>query len=145
MLAKAKTKEDQNSGNNIILAGLGIQVVFFAFFMVVTVIFHHRIIRNPTTKSFTTTAPWKSLVWILYFTSLLIMIRSLFRMIEYGQGTDGALMQTETYVYLFDATLMFIVAAVFGVRHPDEVLSVHKSTFNDVGSSSNLNSYPMVK
>ncbi|OAL53739.1 RTA1 like protein, partial [Pyrenochaeta sp. DS3sAY3a] len=122
ILATAKSESSQKTGNNVILLGLGIQVVFFAFFMVVTIIFHVRIAKNPTPKSLIIATPWVRFLWILYLASLLIMIRSVFRMIEYAQGNNGALLQKEIYVYLLDATLMMIVAAAFAMYHPGEVL-----------------------
>lgn len=132
-------------GNNIILLGLGIQIVFFVFFIIVTIVFHLRIARRPTTKSLATVAPWKKLLWVLYLTSLLILVRSLFRMIEYGQGNDGDLLKKEMYVYVLDATLMFIVAAVFTVHHPSEVLETYTALDESVGATTVMDSYPMVK
>ncbi|KAI8942623.1 hypothetical protein NX059_000677 [Plenodomus lindquistii] len=92
MPATAKDKAAQDLGNNIILSGLGIQVVFFAFFMIVTVVFHTRINRRPTATSLATSAPWRRSLWVLYFASVLILVRSLFRMMKYAQGSDGVLM-----------------------------------------------------
>ncbi|KAJ4298056.1 hypothetical protein N0V90_005955 [Kalmusia sp. IMI 367209] len=144
ILATAKSESSQSLGNKVILLGLGIQVVFFAFFMVVTVVFHLRIIRNPTTKSLTVPVPWARFLWILYLASLLIMVRSVFRMTEYAQGNDGALMQKEVYVYLLDATLMFIVAAVFAVYHPGDILQRYGVLKEDFGNVTGSDSLPMV-
>lgn len=102
--------------------GLGIQVIFFGFFIVVTVVFHRRIINHPTPKSYSVGSPWKSFLWVLYASSVLIMIRSIFRMIEYAGGSDGDLMQKEIYVYVFDSILMLIVAGLFVVYHPSRIL-----------------------
>lgn len=43
------------------------------------------------------TAPpgWATLLWILYAASVLILVRSVFRLIEYGGGRDGYLMRKE--------------------------------------------------
>lgn len=73
MLSTAKTADDQDRGNNIILAGLGIQVVFFGFFIITAVIFHIRIARNPTARSYAVVAPWQIFLYILYASSLLII------------------------------------------------------------------------
>ncbi|KAF2855746.1 RTA1-domain-containing protein [Plenodomus tracheiphilus IPT5] len=144
MLAKAKDKAAQDLGNNVILAGLGIQVVFFAIFMIVTVVFHIRITKRPTSTSLAIAAPWERLLWVLYFASVLIMVRSLFRMMEYAQGSDGFLMQKEMYVYAFDATLMFNVAAVFCLYHPGGTLIAYKKLDDGLEVNRAEDSYPMV-
>lgn len=133
MLANAKSKDDQDRGENVIVGGLGIQVVFFGFFMVVTVIFHRRILANPTPRSLTIVAPWKQYILILYTASAFIMVRSVFRIAEYVGGADGTLQSTEVYIYIFDATLMFIVSAVLNVYHPTAIISnQHKRlTYSD--------------
>jgi hypothetical protein len=51
------------------------------------------------------------------------MIRSSFRIAEYIQGEDRSLLKTETYLYLFDAALMFLTMALFKVFHPRKVVS----------------------
>lgn len=131
-------------GNYVILGGLGIQVVFFGFFMIVTLVFHLRIAKRPTTTSLSITAPWKRLLWVLYGSSLLIMVRSVFRMMEYAQGSDGMLMQKEIYVYALDATLMFNVAAIFIVFHPGGTLVPYKMLDDELESSRSMDTYPMV-
>lgn len=62
----------------------------------------------------------------LYLVSGLIMVRSVFRMIEYAQGHNGALIRKEIYVYVLDALLMIVVAVVFAVCHPSALFIEHK-------------------
>ncbi|KAH6655873.1 RTA1 like protein-domain-containing protein [Truncatella angustata] len=144
MLATAKTPSSQSLGNNVILLGLAIQVLFFGFFMVVTLVFHVRLMRRPTQKSMAISAPWHRFIWVLYGTSLFIMIRSVFRMAEYAQGNDGSLLQTEIYIYVLDALLMVFVAIIFAIYHPSEVLNAvvvyHQNSFPGENDA-----YPMVK
>lgn len=123
MLAKANTADDQKRGTNIITGGLFIQVIFFGFFMAVSAIFNLRIAQNPTIKSLRLEVPWQKYMSILYVASFLIMVRSIFRIAEYVQGQDGALLKTEAYIYIFDATLMFLTMAVFNVYHPSKIIS----------------------
>ncbi|KAK4236568.1 hypothetical protein C8A03DRAFT_35507 [Achaetomium macrosporum] len=123
LMAKAKSPDDQKMGENIILGGLGIQIVFFGFFIVTTIVFHVRIARNPTPRSYSVTGPWRQHIMALYASSVLILVRSLFRMAEFGLGNDGVLMQSEAYLLGLDGALMFIVTAVFLWSHPSRVLS----------------------
>ncbi|KAM7215193.1 RTA1 like domain containing protein [Rhypophila decipiens] len=126
MLSSAKTKKDQDLGNNVVLAGLGIQVVVFGLFIITTVLFHMRMRKQPTSRSFGVTTPWTQLLWVLYASSALIMVRSMFRMIEYALGWDNVLMQSEVYLFLLDGALMVLVTLLFLVYHPGRVLIGYK-------------------
>lgn len=103
------------------MLGLGVQIAFFSAFMIVTAMFHLRMNRRPTVKSRGTIIPWKRFLYVLYVVSLLVMVRSMFRLIEYAQGQDGALIKKEVYVYLLDALLMAIVSGIFAWYHPKDL------------------------
>lgn len=45
----------------------------------------------------------------LYAASLLILVRSGFRLVQYPQGEQGALSKREVLGYVFDASLMLVV------------------------------------
>ncbi|KAF5257071.1 hypothetical protein FOXYS1_12419 [Fusarium oxysporum] len=126
MLATAKTKSAVKRGENIIVGGLGIQIIFFGFFMVVTLVFHLRINRNPTQKSQEITTPWKKLLIVLYSASLFIMVRSVFRVAEYVMGKDSELQSKEYFIYIFDALLMSLVVVSLNVFHPSRVTNHDK-------------------
>ncbi|KAI7771966.1 hypothetical protein LZL87_011659 [Fusarium oxysporum] len=126
MLANAKSKGDQKMGQNIIIIGLAVQIYFFAFFMNILHIFQRRITQRPTSNSLSSTSPWKLFILVLYVDSGLIMIRSIFRMVEYITGSNGVLQSTETYIYVFDASMIFITIALFNVVHPGRAILVSK-------------------
>lgn len=96
-------------GEKVIIAGLFVQIFVFGFFMITTVAFHRRIIARPTAQSAENIIPWKKYLQILYGVSALIMVRSVFRVVEYLQGNAGYLIQREYFLYIFDAALMFLV------------------------------------
>ncbi|KAH6653316.1 RTA1 like protein-domain-containing protein [Truncatella angustata] len=123
MLTTAKTQDDVRRGENIILGGLGIQILFFGFFVVVTAVFHRRIRNDPTPKSVRILAPWRKLLYTLYGTSMLIMIRSIYRVAEYAEGSGGELQSKEFWLYIFDALPMVFVALAFNWMHPSKVIS----------------------
>ncbi|CAM1502569.1 Fc.00g073450.m01.CDS01, partial [Cosmosporella sp. VM-42] len=87
-LSGAKTKQDRDQGQLIIIIGLAIQLVFFGFFIIATSIFHWRIRKTPTNKSFNAGVHWEKLLYVLYGASVLIMVRSIFRVAEYILGED---------------------------------------------------------
>ncbi|KAH8662575.1 RTA1 like protein-domain-containing protein [Xylariales sp. PMI_506] len=123
VLSKAKTESDVQHGNDIIIGGLCVQIIFFGFFVIVSFVFHRRILRVPTRESMITTAPWKQLLYVLYLSSVFIMIRSIYRVAEYITGSDGALQSSEAYLYCLDALPMFLVAVAYCWFHPSRVVN----------------------
>jgi len=57
---------------------------------------------------------------MLYITSALIMVCSVFRVIEHLQGTAGSLLRHKAYVYIFDSCLMLAAMFLFNWRHPGD-------------------------
>lgn len=70
--------------------------------------------------------PWKRHIYGLYAGSTLIMIRSIFRVIEYLQGNNGYLLKHEVFLYVFDAALMFLVMVLFNWIHPSQVTETYQ-------------------
>ncbi|KAM0322762.1 hypothetical protein ACHAQA_009353 [Verticillium albo-atrum] len=108
----------QDMGEKIILAGLFIQIIIFGLFIVTSYIFHTRINKNRPDTSRTYGTHWRTILFMLYAVSGLIMIRSIFRVIEYAMGNDGYLLSHEWTLYIFDALLMFVVVALFAWYFP---------------------------
>ncbi|KAF2708655.1 putative RTA1 domain protein [Pleomassaria siparia CBS 279.74] len=132
-------------GEKIILSGLFLQLAFFGFFIVVVALFHRRLVRantpptpshafsmsNQHMASTSTTIniydlPWKRHLYALYAASTLIVIRSIFRVIEYLQGNTGYLLRYEVFLYVFDAALMLGVMVLFNWVHPSQVTDVYQ-------------------
>jgi len=119
-------------GSNVTIGGLIVQLLFFGFFVVVTSVFHFRISRHPTSKSradldLTRGQGLKQRNWFtiligLYLVSFLILVRSIFRLVEYIEGYGGYIMTHEVFMYIFDAVLMWAAMAVMNVYHPAEIL-----------------------
>jgi hypothetical protein len=113
-------------GEHLILAGLFVQIIFFSVFVCVALVFHVRIVRNPSARAETMPsggrAGWMTLLKTLYLASALILVRSVFRVVEYIQGNAGYLLRNEVWLYLFDACLMFIAVALFNFVHPSNVV-----------------------
>ncbi|KAJ5265828.1 hypothetical protein N7524_006846 [Penicillium chrysogenum] len=118
MLVKASTAE---KGGNVIKVGLIIQIIFFGIFIITSIVFHVKLVRNGSRVLQQRQVPWKKHQIALYIGSLLIFVRSIFRYIEYNQGNSGILLQHEFYSYIFDAALMLLVMVVFNVVHPAEI------------------------
>jgi hypothetical protein len=137
-MAQAKTADDQQTGENVILGGLGIQILFFGFFIATAIVFHARIAKRPTAQSYSVPGPWKTHILALYAGSVLILVRSVFRMAEFALGNDGVLMRSEAYLLALDSALMWLVTAVFLWSHPSRVLVGGKDEVVGVGLESGL-------
>ncbi|KAL4922611.1 RTA1 like protein-domain-containing protein [Aspergillus aurantiobrunneus] len=115
---------DENSaqtGENIIVGGLFVQIVFFAFFVITAVTFEIRMARQRVVVSPELQSIWRRHMMALCFTSVLILIRSVIRVVEYLMGYDSYLMRQEVFIYVFDALLMFIVLFTLNWIHPSEI------------------------
>ena len=110
-----------STGQNVIIGGLFVQIVFFGFFLISAVVFQCRVSAHPTAAAVASQVPWTKHMWALHSSSILVLIRSVVRVIEYIQGTYGYVMSHEAFIYVFDGLLMFVVTAIFIAVHPSEV------------------------
>lgn len=108
-------------GEKIIIAGLFVQIAFFGFFVATAVQFHRRLLvdTEPLSKESKASIPWKKHLAVLYTVSAVILIRSIFRVVEYLQGNGGYLISHELFLYIFDTLLMVLVMAIFLVFYID--------------------------
>jgi hypothetical protein len=146
-----KSEKSMKLGEKIVLTGLFLQILFFGFFVVVSVIFDRRIQKSPTPQSVSPAIPWRKHLLTLYAASAFILVRSIFRVIEYLQGNNGYLLRNEFWLYIFDAVLMLAVMVIFNVVHPGEVKAllvggkaargVKMETLNEVPKTENLVRY----
>jgi hypothetical protein len=122
------TLSAMKTGEKLIVIGLFVQLVFFGFFVAVAGIFHTRLQRDgPASTSVDLSAlPWKRHLLALYASSALILVRSVFRVIEYLMGNAGYLLRHEVFLYLFDAVLMLAVMIIFNFVHPSEVTDLYQ-------------------
>ncbi|KAJ6007400.1 hypothetical protein N7540_011376 [Penicillium herquei] len=110
-----------STGEDVIIGGLIAQIVFFGFFTITAIVFQLRIAKNPTSRSIEEKSRWQRHMFALYAASILILIRSVVRVVEYVQGYEGYLMKHEVFIYVFDALLMFGVTMSLQFIHPSEV------------------------
>lgn len=126
------TVSAMNTGENVTIGGLCVQLLFFGVFVIAAILFHLRIRKSPTSVSLAAVSPgsrlpwndisWMSTMWGLYTSSVLILVRSIFRLVEYAQGNDGYLISHEAFMYVFDSMLMFFAMIALNIWHPSKVL-----------------------
>ncbi|KAL4812459.1 RTA1 like protein [Aspergillus spinulosporus] len=116
-------------GQWVIIVGLCVQLVFFSAFLIASIAFHLRISRAPTTESDRTMDrtkswpnDWRGLLFACYFVSVLILVRSVYRVVEFAQGNSGYVISHEAFLYVLDAFMMLLVMMTFNLFHPSIVL-----------------------
>lgn len=118
-------------GANIVIGGLAVQLLFFGFFVIVSAVFHWRVKKQPQsihefirpTRGFSSRITWESVMYALYAACLLILVRSVFRVVEFVEGNNGFIMRREYLLYIFDACLMSLTGLVLIVIYPGHLLS----------------------
>jgi hypothetical protein len=122
-------------GERIIVGGLFVQIFFFSYFVISALWFHTRISAQPTALSIREETPWQKHIILLYATSTIILVRSVFRVVEYLMGNDGWVLRHEFMLYIFDTILMFAVVAIFILKHPGTL-------FIDAPTNTNPSAHP---
>ncbi|EUC30069.1 hypothetical protein COCVIDRAFT_102317 [Bipolaris victoriae FI3] len=116
--AQASGPEGALQGIKIVKIGLSIQLVAFGLFLVMVVVLHTRLRGSPSSVSERPRVSWEKHFYALYVVSVLIVVRSLFRLIEFAQGPDGHILKTEWMMYVFDASLLLASTVCYAVIHP---------------------------
>ncbi|KAJ4172641.1 hypothetical protein NW754_002843 [Fusarium falciforme] len=123
---------DPNLGSNIIVGGLIFQIAIFGVFIATALIFNSRFRRHVAGGAVVYDVPWQESLNMLYVTSMMIMVRNIFRVVEYAMGSDGYLLSVEWGVYVFDAALMTLTMAWFFWRYPSQLKQAIKANSEEV-------------
>ncbi|KAG0136693.1 RTA1 like protein-domain-containing protein [Tuber indicum] len=109
--------KDPAPGNNLMLAGLGFQVFTLVLFMLLCAEYAYRV-KN-TTQSFDVThaklrssKKFRGFLAALSLATILIFIRSIYRVIEMAQGWDGELTKNETLFFVLEGVMVVIAVLV---------------------------------
>ncbi|KAE8343242.1 hypothetical protein BDV24DRAFT_172994 [Aspergillus arachidicola] len=113
--------DDPSTGEHVIIGGLFVQIIFFGFFVITAIVFELRMAKKHIGASVEAGRIWRRHMVALYVTSVLILVRSVVRVVEYLDGYDGFLMKHEVFIYVFDALLMFVAMAVLNYIHPSQI------------------------
>lgn len=134
--------DSQESGSNLVTAGLFVQIAFFGLFIINEFYFYFRVFRLPSDIP-RKTRTWKILNLNLLVNSFLILIRSIVRAIEFIQGYSGYIASHEWFLYVFDALPMFAFSVIFistfhiGNIYMIQEESVHLQSYNNYSYESN--------
>ena len=116
----------------LLTGGLVAQIVALGFFVLMCWYVHRRVRRETPNKGSGGgggggvsgllrggwTANWENYFRALEAVTILILVRSVVRSVEFLQGPEGVVASHEVFVYLFDAVLMMFVMLAFLILHP---------------------------
>ncbi|KAH7248225.1 RTA1 like protein-domain-containing protein [Fusarium solani] len=103
-IQSAGTLELYETGEKIIIAGMFVQIAVFGFFIFTSLLY----------------------LSVLYTSSAIILVRSIFRVIEYLQGNKGYLISHEIFLYIFDTILVAIVMVILLVWYVEHLQGLKK-------------------
>ncbi|KAG8739911.1 hypothetical protein FRC12_016172 [Ceratobasidium sp. 428] len=115
-------------GRAILIVGLALQVISFGVFMFIAVTFDVKTRRSLGDKMNTI----RPLIWAFYVSALLIIIRSIYRTIEFStinfnfDEQQGYAITHEWLFYIFDSLLIIVATVVFNLVHPANYLPNRK-------------------
>ncbi|CAD6622197.1 HN1_G0002580.mRNA.1.CDS.1 [Saccharomyces cerevisiae] len=101
-------------GSGIITAGLFVQVIFFGFFIINEIRFTMAVKKRCSFYEYVS-RKWIFVNATLLLSSVLILLRSIVRIIEFIQGFNGYIISHEYFIYVFDAVPMLLVIIAFSV------------------------------
>ncbi|WWC89071.1 uncharacterized protein L201_003989 [Kwoniella dendrophila CBS 6074] len=110
----------------ITTAALWVQLVFFSIYFLMSGISYHRLARsNPHWRSDGNT---NKLFYLILLSSILLLIRSIYRVAEYTSGADSKVAQSEPAFYILDTLPMLGLISLFVVVWPPSLLENPKPT-----------------
>jgi len=117
--SRYSNNEDPTSANNILLGGLAFQVFTFLVFIALTTLFLYRSLRDKVVAQ-----EMKMKVFIAAFllATLLVYLRTCFRLAETSQGLEENLSTHEVYFACLEFAPIAGAALLFNIWHPGRCL-----------------------
>ena len=127
-IASSSTKEASNEppelGTHIMLAGVAFQVFTLSLFISMCAEFAFRVWRaredhlDARFAVVRRSSRFKVFLALLAASTVFILIRSIFRLIEMAQGWSGALAQNQTLFFVLEGVMVLLAVMVLNVWHP---------------------------
>lgn len=130
------TGGNQGAGSAMIIAALGMQLVVIFVFALLGGIFHRRIYRARLEPKIV-----RIVLTTLYCSMALILVRSIYRLVEHLGNTEidlsdiealeslSPIMRYEWYFYVFEATMMLLNSVLWNVFNPGRFLPRNPHTY----------------
>ncbi|KAJ4290547.1 hypothetical protein N0V90_010764 [Kalmusia sp. IMI 367209] len=121
--------KDPTVGNNIMIAGLTVQVFTLLIFIILATDFSIRTYRrtrelgsqnalDPTHAKLRSSHAFKSFLFALSLATLCIFTRSVYRVVELSEGWNGHLIKTQKYFIGLEGAIIGVAVLVLNAFHP---------------------------
>ncbi|KAK4097356.1 hypothetical protein N658DRAFT_434157 [Parathielavia hyrcaniae] len=133
MLANQDGGDTVETGRRVYMAGIGVQLLFVVIFVVVTAVFHvrlERLLKVGLLEARCDPALARHLVWSVFAVIALIVVRIVFRFVEFSGGVSASnpILVNEAYQLGLDALPMLIALLIMNAVHPGKVLTGPESS-----------------
>ncbi|KAF4962410.1 hypothetical protein FSARC_9519 [Fusarium sarcochroum] len=117
-----------NLGKTLGLIGVSTQIAGFGLFTISAIRFHFTSRRlngdfvKINQEQYGITKDWKTMLTVVNVSCFLILIRSIYREINFAGGKDGRTHRKEWYMYVFDTLPILLVVFLYNVFFPGSYL-----------------------
>ncbi|KAJ3124223.1 hypothetical protein HK100_011306, partial [Physocladia obscura] len=88
-------KQYFQTGTNILIGGLIVQVISFTAYLSLAIVFYRRVTKKPLAETQVSNNNWRKLFFALFLSGTMVFVRSIFRVIEFGDGFSGPIATNE--------------------------------------------------
>lgn len=120
LISGSKDAQSAQTAENILLGGLGVNLASFAIFCLLIFVFDYRTRKSPPAfpSGSLCEKGWRQFLYAIYISSFLVLIRQIYRVVEFSQGFVGYLAVHEVYFYIFDTIMIFAAGVIFIICFP---------------------------
>lgn len=134
LAGSADSASSSHTGSMIVVGGVALQLAGYLLFNFVFISFWLRV-RKDRTPQLERMEPF---LYAVLVSSIFIILRSIFRVIEMGLGWKGVINSTEWTLYVFDGALIVIAVTILNVYNPSKYLPKHFSWRHDADKQMEL-------
>ncbi|KAK7064963.1 RTA1 like protein-domain-containing protein [Favolaschia claudopus] len=141
--SSADTLEGANKGAKIMLGGIAFQFLVIIVFSAIALDFTQRYLRDkPVRRDFdgiqrgAFTPRLKTMLAALGFSTTVLFIRSVYRLIELNGGWNGRIIHTEVYFNVLDGAMVILAIFTLNFVHPGVFLQPTEDKLSNPESSS---------
>lgn len=111
---RSRSFQDSRDGSNIVVGGVAVQLAGYLLFDLVFLSFWYRVLKDKPPLYH----KLKPFMIAVLLSSIFIVLRSIYRVIEMAYGWDGKINTTEWAVYVFDGVFVLIAVVILNVYNP---------------------------
>lgn len=126
--AASHSNKSPDTGDHIMVTGLAFQVFTLLVFILLCADFAARTVRrmnrmgeaalDPTHASLRRSMKFRAFLVALTLATICIFIRSVYRVVELGEGWNGALIKNQTLFVVLEGVMVVVAVLVLNLLHP---------------------------